>query len=1008
MVIYHGRIARALGPIHAFQVGSPPRGLRVPRVGRSSARWWNLVLAAEVLAFALAITSLGGVGATTVSSANWGVCTLEGLMALSDSKAATVNPVYSTIQKMVESMGSMISFLDVNDRVSDFECSYLHDYISFYRSGTLAGCGTDMRANRTIEGYVTQQYLVPVAVNTSESCACNPFWSNWVTANYEPGMGITCENYTEISRILALSTEIPSIAASFTETTGLITRTWGFEMPSSTGTYVVPWKAWRDLHLTLAEVMNEPNAVDMFHSFITPDSNPSRSTYWSGPYFRAYDMTVQCITPVYGKNDRFLGAAFSSVSLAQTSSIFEGLVVTPNGFALLLNMSGCIISASEKAFKTLFGYYNFSHSLSACLNQTELDFSEFLGEISHPGYSFVSIGGVEWVFTRSFLSTLDWAISLAAPITDFIQTGDFKITPAAVLLKVSHQKYNHYEWTVTLNNSGTVPLMITLANFTTRRLSSNISGSVTLGNGLSFVGFSYTGDVPFDTTLEFLVHDIVTNYSLCYKVNYFVEVSIILEDNSQTALVGGVAGAIVFFLLVVSTVLFFILQYFRHKASVLSQPLTSTNILDTPAEAVIKRLSAIRKKHSRLSPDDKLAVDKIIQLIANDELHKTDYVSQKKSGLVYVDSEVDAFLLEHLIGANQNSVDQVDRPEVLNATHGLHDRWSFFIFDCAPDTALIQIGYSIFNQYGLLKRFSINEELFRGWLKDITSGYLNNPYHNSIHAADVLQALHVFVQNLTQELPALNVLALFFSAVVHDLGHPGVNNNFLMRIRDPVFLLYNGISILESMHCSEAFRVTLNGVHNWLTCFNPEQFLEFHNLVTQTILATDMSRHVEITSQFNSKTASGNLDWTHKEDIMCIMKMLLKLADISNPVRPWNACSKWANMITEENFMQGDQEARRSLTKSPFMDRVNQNIPKCQSTFISFVVSPLVESMSKILKAELATELQENVSGNLKRWTEMSPSETNLLAKSGGSCNSLASEKNHSISPNKQSPDSKV
>ena len=63
--------------------------------------------------------------------------------------------------------------------------------------------------------------------------------------------------------------------------------------------------------------------------------------------------------------------------------------------------------------------------------------------------------------------------------------------------------------------------------------------------------------------------------------------------------------------------------------------------------------------------------------------------------------------------------------------------------------------------------------------------YRLNPYHNAQHAADVLQAMHVFIINLEHDLPPLTLLAVLFASIIHDYGHPGVNNSFLYTILDP-------------------------------------------------------------------------------------------------------------------------------------------------------------------------------------------------------------------------------
>ena len=58
------------------------------------------------------------------------------------------------------------------------------------------------------------------------------------------------------------------------------------------------------------------------------------------------------------------------------------------------------------------------------------------------------------------------------------------------------------------------------------------------------------------------------------------------------------------------------------------------------------------------------------------------------------------------------------------------------------------------------------------------------PYHNSTHAADVLQALCFLLSKgkLHERFEPLEIAAAIIAAVVHDVAHPGVNNAFLDAI----------------------------------------------------------------------------------------------------------------------------------------------------------------------------------------------------------------------------------
>lgn len=91
----------------------------------------------------------------------------------------------------------------------------------------------------------------------------------------------------------------------------------------------------------------------------------------------------------------------------------------------------------------------------------------------------------------------------------------------------------------------------------------------------------------------------------------------------------------------------------------------------------------------------------------------------------------------------------------------------------------------------------------------IESGYLQNPFHNRLHACDVLQTTHFLLTSgcFTQEayLTELDAVSMYVSAAVHDFQHPGTNNVFQNRTWSPLALKYNDQSVLEMHHLSQVF-----------------------------------------------------------------------------------------------------------------------------------------------------------------------------------------------------------
>ena len=80
-----------------------------------------------------------------------------------------------------------------------------------------------------------------------------------------------------------------------------------------------------------------------------------------------------------------------------------------------------------------------------------------------------------------------------------------------------------------------------------------------------------------------------------------------------------------------------------------------------------------------------------------------------------------------------------------------------------------------------------------------------------------------------------------------------------------------------------------------------------------------------------------------------LLEILLHVSDISNPARTFNISEKWALLISEEFFRQGDTEAKRGMDISPLCDRNNTKINESQIGFITYVVAPLFVAWSKLV-----------------------------------------------------------
>lgn len=214
-------------------------------------------------------------------------------------------------------------------------------------------------------------------------------------------------------------------------------------------------------------------------------------------------------------------------------------------------------------------------------------------------------------------------------------------------------------------------------------------------------------------------------------------------------------------------------------------------------------------------------------------------------------------------------------------------------------------------------------------------------YHNFRHAVDVLQSvfsilLHIGAlppyepsslrpvskSPIASLLSPFDVLVLLISALGHDVGHPGVNNVFLVKLNAPLAQLYNDSSVLEAFHCA-AFSQILR--RHWPAAFRSTSF---RKLLISTILATDMGVHFQYMSRMaelqQKYRDDGEIDRWSNQDLetysSLVCGLIIKCADISNVVRNPHILSPSACVANLFFFLPPSGPAmanRRTMDKYP-------------------------------------------------------------------------------------------
>lgn len=302
--------------------------------------------------------------------------------------------------------------------------------------------------------------------------------------------------------------------------------------------------------------------------------------------------------------------------------------------------------------------------------------------------------------------------------------------------------------------------------------------------------------------------------------------------------------------------------------------------------------------------------------------------------------------------------------------------WHFNIFDLNVTTKgnpLITTTVTLLEVYDLLDGWKINRKTVESFLLRVEAGYLPNSYHNRIHASDVTQAACIIMESFSKhvtDVPKIEIFCIIMASAVHDLGQLGVNNDFLINSRHPRATMYNDRSVNENYHISRAFEIARTYKDcDIFECFSFEEQKKCRKLMIDTVMATDMAVHFDLLKNFNSQMEATPVvnDW---EDRNLIYQMVVHLADIANPSRPFHLARDWAERVIEEFCDQGDKEAELGIPVSPFCKRETMNMPRAQINFITIFLKPTLASFQRAAP-EFVDMASEYLEKTLSAWAKL-------------------------------------
>lgn len=322
-----------------------------------------------------------------------------------------------------------------------------------------------------------------------------------------------------------------------------------------------------------------------------------------------------------------------------------------------------------------------------------------------------------------------------------------------------------------------------------------------------------------------------------------------------------------------------------------------------------------------------------------------------------------------------------------------HKDWDMDIFQLERESngrPLSVFAFHAFEQLNFFDgEFKIPRDKFARFILAVESDYLDVPYHNKLHGADVMQSTYHFfsLTSVRSKLNPFTVMSGLVAAAVHDVKHPGLNNSYLAAEKTDLATVYNDKSILENMHVSHAFFLMKRPGLDFTSHLTAVQKQKFRKLMIDAVLGTDMALHNAEFARLDNRlkrTDAKASDWSGDEDQALIAALTLHTSDLANPAKPAAISSKWTDLVTQEFHAQGRRELAQGKKITMAVFDPSAPIYKGQIGFINFAVKPLFELYAK-LAPEVTSTAIACVTENLNKWVEIQTKTEGPATKPEGS-----------------------
>ena len=267
--------------------------------------------------------------------------------------------------------------------------------------------------------------------------------------------------------------------------------------------------------------------------------------------------------------------------------------------------------------------------------------------------------------------------------------------------------------------------------------------------------------------------------------------------------------------------------------------------------------------------------------------------------------------------------------------------------------------------------------ILKNVISSVRKQYNGNKYHSFAHACHVLLNCAKILEDIVTRHPSLTKvesLALLFAALIHDIGHLGVSNDWLIHENHDLALLYSDQSVAEMHSLACGFEILNRADHDICAGFTSEERRTFRAVVIDLVLSTNISDYdrqrflqQKLDTVMMLKSEDGYADMSTSMSRLSILNLVIRAADVGASMQDVETSRIWSKRFFLEQKDATDAAGGPSVDNAEFCTQHGKFMERHAAVLALSLTS------SGAISQSLSLDIMDSTRSNLAAWHEEGP-----------------------------------